>query len=494
MLPKSWSALDLALDGIVVLDSAGKIEELNAVARRLLNCTKSDVEGRDFWDAVLPDITRQFQPACIAAIKRREPHSFVAHSEFEGDALEFAFRPSPTGCVVNLKDATPVQSLQLLLDESESANQLLFKANPNPMWVCDMAALHVMDVNQAAVDFYGISKGNFLARKLESLFPDGSGATLFTSARSAGAGKIALQICSQVKGDGTVVLVELASSRITWQGQEATLVSLADVAARHLSDQTLRSENTNLKQALDSLSDELANARRDVSAFAYALSHDLQTPLHAANGFASMLADKYGPVLDDAGRHYISRIQASTRKMAELVDDLRTLVQLPQLIDPLEMLDVSVLCAPILHDLQIRNPDRMVTFDMQTGSFICANKRMLVIALTCLLENAWKFTGKKPDAWIAVAVIPGETPGERVLQVSDNGAGFDVAYSGKLFLPFQRLHSSADYPGNGLGLVTVKRVTERHGGRVWATTTSSGASFFMSLPQSPAVQAGQPGR
>ena len=491
MAPNLRSSLDLSQDGIVLLDSVGQISEINTQARRLLNCEFADVSGRNFWDVVLPGVAEAHQLATVHATDHLEQHSFVVHREFEGAWLEYSFRPFSAGYVVNLKDVTSTQSLQLALAESESINRVLFKANPNAMWVCDMSTLDLLDVNQAAIDFYGISKANFLALELGALFPDGSGAALFSAARVAGAAEVALQICRQVKGDGTVILVELAASRITWHGQEATLVSLADVAERHISDRSLRRENTQLKQALSSQDDELKNARRDVNSFAYALSHDLQMPLHAANGFASRLADKYGPVLDDNGRHYISRIQASTRKMAELVDDLRILVQLPQLAGEVEKLDVSVLCAAIIHDLQTRHPNRSATFDIQTGSWICANKRMLLTALTCLLDNAWKFTAKKPDGWINVAVIPAETPGELVLQVSDNGVGFDTAYSDKLFMAFQRLHSSADYPGNGLGLVTVKRVAERHGGRVWAESTPTGASFFMALPQTQSVNVSQ---
>jgi light-regulated signal transduction histidine kinase (bacteriophytochrome) len=289
-----------------------------------------------------------------------------------------------------------------------------------------------------------------------------------------------------------VVLVELACGRIAWPDQEAMLVSLADVAERHIADRTLRRENTELELALSCQGEALKNALRDVSALTFALSHDLQVPLHAANGFAAILAEKYGVLLDDAGRHFISRIQASTRKMAALVDDLRTLVQLPQLTGELEMLDVTVLCTAIMHDLRARDPSRSVAFEMNAASCFAANKRLLVIALTCLLENAWKFTAKKTDGWINVAVIAGNTPSELVLQVSDNGEGFYAAYSDKLFTAFQRLHSSAAYPGNGLGLVTVKRVAERHGGRVWAESTQTGASFFMAWPQALVLDASEP--
>ena len=481
----------MARDGIVLIDKEGQIAEMNAEARRLLNCVDADLSGRDFWDAVLPDIAEPHQLATAHAMQRLEEHRFVTHSQFEGDWLEYTFRPYSAGYVVNLKDITPVQSLQLLLAESEFTNRLLFKANPNAMWVFDLATLHVIDVNQAAIDYYGISKNAFLNLKLGALFPDGSGAALTSAVRSAGPANLALEICRQVKGDGTVVLVELACARMKWHDRDAMLVSLADVTERHLSDRTLRRENAELQQSLSSQGEALKNALRDMNAMTFALSHDLQDPLHAANGFASMLDEKYGGVLDDAGRHYIQRIQASTRKMAGLVDDLRTLVQLPQLPDELEKLDLTVLCDAIMLDLRARHPLRAVTFEMDATNFVVANKRLLVIALTCLLENAWKFTAKKPDGWIRVAIFRAETSAELVLQVSDNGEGFDTAYSDKLFMAFQRLHSAADYPGNGLGLVTVKRVAERHGGRVWAESTPMGASFFMALPQTQAIHASE---
>jgi PAS domain S-box-containing protein len=491
LLPRPWSALDLASDGIVLLDSAGQIAEMNAEARRLLNCIEGDLSGSDFWDAVLPEVAERHQLATERAIGRLQGHSFVAHSQFEGDWLEYTFKPYPAGYVVNLKDVTPAQRLQRLLAQSELSNRLLFKSNPNAMWIFDMASLHFIDVNQAAIDFYGISKSNFLTLKLGALFPDGSGAAIFSAVHSEGVATTALQICSQVKGDGSVVLVELACALMTWNGHKVMLGSVADVTERHLSDRTLRRENAELELKLSTQAEALKNSLCDVNAMTFALSHDLQVPLHAANGFASMLDERYGALLDDPGRHYIKRIQASTRKMAGLVNDLRTLVQLPQVPGELETLDVTVLCDAILQDLRARHPNRAVTFESSASRSVVAIKGLLVIALTCLLENAWKFTGKKPDGWISVAILSGGTPGELVLQVSDNGEGFDATYSDKLFTAFQRLHSAADYPGNGLGLITVKRVAERHGGRVWAESTPTGASFYMALPQAQSLDASE---
>ena len=479
----SWNALDVARDGMVVLDSAGRIVALNAVARRFLNRVDGDFSGRDFWSAVPPGIATLHQLATAQAMALSKDHFFVERSDFGCDWLEYCFRPHATGYVVNLRDVTHKHDLQLLLAKSKQTNLLLFEKNPNVMWIFDMASQRILSVNQAACDFYAMTRSSFLAMKLGALFPDHSGAALFDSVDKAGPTELALQICNQIKGDGTLVLVELACGPIVWQDHQAMLVSVSDVAERHLSDRTLRQENTELKLALSSANEALKNASRDVNALTYALSHDMQIPLHVANGFAAILAKKYGELIDHTGRHYINRIQDSTRLMAELVDDLRRLVKLPQRSDRLETLDVTALCAAIVDDLRLRDPERTVTLEMNARTTVAADKSLLVIALSCLLDNAWKFTSKKVDAWIKVAVIAGDRPSDRVLQVSDNGEGFDPAYRDKLFVAFQRLHSGADYPGHGLGLVTVLRVAERHGGRVWAESTPNGASFYMALPQ-----------
>ncbi len=479
----------MARDGIVLLDSAGRIVALNAAARRFLNRVDGDFSGRDFWSVVPPGIATLHQLGTAQAMALSKDHVFVERSDFECDWLEYCFRTHSTGYVVNLRDVTHKHDLQLLLAKSKQTNLLLFEKNPNAMWIFDMASQRIVSVNQAACDFYAMTRSSFLALKLGALFPDHSGAALFDSVDQAGPTELALQICNQIKGDGTLVLVELACGPIVWQDHQAMLVSVSDVAERHLSDRTLRQENAELKLALSSANEALKTAGRDLTALTYALSHDLQVPLHVVNGFAAILAKRYGELIDHTGRHYINRIQDSTRLMAELVDDLRRLVKLPQRSDRLESLDVTALCAVIVDDLRFRYPDRTVTFEMNARSTVAADKSLLVIALNCLLENAWKFTSKKVDAWIRVAVLAGDGPGERVLQVSDNGAGFDTAYSDKLFVAFQRLHSAADYPGNGLGLATVMRVAERHGGRVWAESTPNGASFYMALPQTPVEQA-----
>lgn len=471
--------------GIVSLDAKGHILQIDAEALQLLHHGLPDLAGRHFWDAVPDDVVEHHQAATLEALASHAQHSFVVHHEFEGGWTEYAFIRHATGCVVTLRDVTASRNLKRMLEDSERRNQLIFEANPNAMWIFDDVSQRIIAANQAAVEFYGISRKTFLTLRMGALFPDGEGLALLSTLESgsaSGEGELTAQICKQKKMDGQVVLVELACGRIRWNEHKAVLVSLADVTERHLADRALRRENAEMEEEIESLGAELKQTRRDLAAFTYALSNDLQAPLHAANGFAAILIDKYAGVLDDAGQRYVHRIQASTRQLARLVDDLRSLVQLPPR-GEVGSMDVAAVCVALMDDLRKQEPTRKVTIETDAAHPLMADKNLVTRALACLLDNAWKFTSKKPEAWVNVTLQ--ESPaGELILQVSDNGPGFDAEYSDKLFTAFQRLHSSADFPGNGLGLAIVKSVAERHGGRVWAETDATGASFFMAFPQS----------
>ncbi len=481
----AWDAGALANDGTVLIDAKWQITDVNPRALELLHCTSPVVVGRDFWEVLPDDVAEQHQSVALEMLASLARHVFVVHQKFEGSWTQYSLQRLATGYVVRLRDVAATQRLQRLLEDSERFNQLIFEANPNAMWLFDVTSLHILSVNQAAVEFYLIQREQFAQLKMGALFPDGEGASLLSELKrgmGTTATSFATLICKQKKMDGQLVLVELACSRVAWYGYQSVLVSIADVSDRHLADRTLRRDNAELELELERVQSELLNANRDLAAFTYALSHDLQSPLHAVNGFATLLINNYATVLDKPGKHYVQRIQASSRQLAQLVDDLKTLVQLPALGAELEEIDLLTVCSGLMDDLRQRDPQRVVTYELLAGQTVMGDRGLLTAALACLLANAWKFTSRRADGWIGVAVLPGKTPLEVVLRVSDNGAGFDAVYSAKLFTAFQRLHSSVDFPGNGLGLAIVKRVAERHGGRVWAETAATGASFFLSLP------------
>jgi PAS domain S-box-containing protein len=481
------SLMDLSLDGIILLDDKGSVLDANAQALEFLHRSLSTVSGYSLWDVLPQEIAEQHEEAFETALATSQRYTFVVHQSFENSWVEYTFRHRTGGYVVNLREAGPAQKYQRLLEDSKRYNQLIFEANPNAMWVFDLESLRIFAVNLAAVKFYGISRKVFMTLGMEALFPEGEGAELLCSLRldkDSSDGPPEMRLCKQKKMDGKEVLVELAWSYVKWDGHQAVLVSLADISDRHLADSVLKKSNTALQQTLLTQQQALKTAQHDLLTFTKAVSTDLQDSLHVANGFASKLAEKYSLALDEQGNHYVRRIRASISQLSRLVDDLRTLAQLPLACGAPEVVDLAPVCLALLSNLRKHDPGRNVTLEMSDNLYLHGSKNLLTTAMTCLLENAWKFTSKKPEAWIRVGLQPGKTPDELVLAVTDNGAGFDPVYGSNLFTAFQRLHSSAEFPGNGLGLAIIKRVAELHGGTVWAESPDQmGASFFMTLAQ-----------
>ncbi len=232
------------------------------------------------------------------------------------------------------------------------------------------------------------------------------------------------------------------------------------------------------------LVDELQQKNRELESFSYTVSHDLRAPLRTIEGFTTALAEDYAELFDDRARGYMQRVQSASRRMAELIDDLLKLSRLGRAAIYCETIDLSAMVQHIADNLMKASPHPGASVIVQPGVTAFADPRMMRVLLENLLGNAWKFTARRPDAVIGFGAL--EEQRERVYFVADNGAGFDMAYSDKLFAPFQRLHSDADYPGTGIGLATVQRIVERHGGRIWADgEPGRGARFHWTLSPSP---------
>jgi PAS domain S-box-containing protein len=222
-------------------------------------------------------------------------------------------------------------------------------------------------------------------------------------------------------------------------------------------------------------------ANRELETFSYSVAHDLRAPLRGMNGFANILVEDYGEKLDDEGRDALAEIQRNAVRMGALIDALLSLARVARTELALADTDLTALAKSIAGGLARANPDRDVEVIVQPGLDAHADPSLMRTLLQNLLENAWKFTSKTPSARVEVGVGPHE--GARAFFVRDNGAGFDAAYAAKLFAPFQRLHTLAEFPGTGIGLATVQRIVHKHGGRVWAEgAVGAGATFHFALP------------
>lgn len=225
--------------------------------------------------------------------------------------------------------------------------------------------------------------------------------------------------------------------------------------------------------------DELRRLNGELETFAYSVSHDLRQPLRGMRGFSQVLAEKYGPVLEEQGQHYLNRISAAAERMERRVDGLLALSQVSRVpLDP-RVLPLGKLVVRILAGLREAEPDRRAEFDVDEELVAKGDLNLMESALENLLRNAWKFSRERPLARIAFGV---GTEDSQVCFVRDNGVGFDMEYADSIFGPFQRLHSADRFEGTGIGLATVQRVIHRHGGRIWVESEKDvGTTFYFSL-------------
>jgi signal transduction histidine kinase len=245
-------------------------------------------------------------------------------------------------------------------------------------------------------------------------------------------------------------------------------------------DEALRQAHSELEGKIQDRTRQLIAANQELEAFSYSVSHDLRNPLDALQGFIYILATEYGDKLDAQGQEHLRSMRLSATRMAELIEDLLNLARVNTTAIHPEKVDLREVAVEVADALARREPHRKIDFVATACEIVTADRRLMRIVLENLLGNAWKYTANQSNARVEFGCE--QRAGRTVFYVRDNGAGFDPRFSDRLFKPFQRLHSTAEFPGSGIGLATVQRIVTRHGGDVWAQGMSgSGASFYFTI-------------
>ena len=342
----------------------------------------------------------------------------------------------------------------------------LLEAAPDAM-VCIAADGRIVLVNAQAERLFGYQRAELIGQPVEILVPD--------AARAAHPGHRAVYAADprhRPMGAG----MPLAGRRRDASTFPAEIsLSAIDTGEGILVTAAIRDVTAQLRVR------GIERSSQSLESFIYSVSHDLRAPLRALSGYSGILLEEYGGVLGEEGRGYAERIVAVSAQMGQLIDYLLQLSRVSRAELRLQPVDLGAEAAQIAEDLQRQEPRRRVCFTIEKPVQALADRRLIHTVLENLLDNAWKFTSGRDDASIEFGTAPSEDAAV-CCYVRDNGAGFDSAYAGKLFQPFQRLHAARDFPGTGTGLASVRQIVERHGGRVWAEgAVGAGATFYFTL-------------
>jgi signal transduction histidine kinase len=242
----------------------------------------------------------------------------------------------------------------------------------------------------------------------------------------------------------------------------------------------LHKSHDELEQRVSERTRELLSANRELEAFSYSVSHDLRGPLDAVNGFSYLLLSQYAERLDDQTRELIDNIRSSGQRMSELIEALLNLSRVSSSAMRPETVDLSEIARSTMQELSRSAPERKVEFIAPAKTEVYGDAQLLRVLMENLLRNAWKYTSRHDSARIEFGSLLED--GETTYFVKDDGSGFDPHAADRLFQPFQRLHSRSEFPGNGVGLATVRRIVHRHGGEIWAQgAVEKGATFYFKI-------------
>jgi PAS domain S-box-containing protein len=457
----------------------------NPAADRILGIDHTTLVGKTIEQAFPPlgatEIPRRYREVAATGTPWRTEQVDYKDERIQGAFEVHAFSTGPGRMAVGFADITARVRTESALRESEEHFRLLADHAPE--------AIHIQTggrfayVNAATLRLFGAASADqFIGRPVvDRLHPD-SRALLAERMRLTNEAHQEAPRSEEkyLRLDGTAIDVEVQAVPFAYHGSDGALVFVQDITERKVAEQKIRLLNESLEERVKQRTSQLEAVNRELESFAYSVSHDLRAPLRSMDGFSKALLDDCGPQLDAAGKENLNRIRAAAQRMGSLIDDLLKLSRLTRQDMARRTVDLSELAAAVAADLVKAHPGRGIQWVIQPRVAAEGDGALLLVALQNLLGNAAKFTRRTAHARIEFGARQGDEG--RTYFVKDNGAGFDMTYVGKLFAPFQRLHPASDFEGSGIGLATVQRIVNRHGGRVWAEgCVGEGATFYFTL-------------
>jgi len=487
-------SLDKAPDGVFWMQQDGSVNYVNEEACRSLGYTRQELLGMHVWEFD-PDFPAEQWPKHWQSIRKLGRISLETRHQAKDGSIhpveisavytKYGDLEHHSAFVRDISERKQAeQQLKQLNEELEQRVEQRTAMLKHQAQIIDQTHDSIVTTdlegtieswNQGAERLFGVAAQDAVGRHISFVYPQREHAFLAESViqplQEKGQHEVEVTMC---RADGTEFPGHLSLSMLfddsgAPRGMVGYTIDISDIKKR--------------EQALDQLTAQLQASNRELESFSYSVSHDLRAPLRAIDGFSLALVEDYSDQLDGIALDYLQRVRNGAQRMGTLIDDLLQLSRVSRGELKFEPVDLGAIATAVIQELRAGEPQRQVSLTLGPDLRAMGDPRLLRVMIDNLLGNAWKFTGKNENPEI---VFDRQNAGDKAFFIRDNGVGFDMRHTDKLFGAFQRLHSSKEFPGTGVGLATVQRIVHRHGGKIWAQGhPGEGATFFFSLPTTP---------
>ena len=480
-------------EGAVVQDAQDRILETNLSLERILGLTAKQLRGLDSFDPRWKAIREDGSPfqagehPSIVTLRTGKPCSDVIMGVCKPDGnrswVSINSRPvgalpdgRPEQVVVTLSDITARFEAERTLQQHQALLKATISNLPMPVWSMGADWIY-QEENSAAIAQFGDLRGMHFE---DHVVPPALKERWRDNNRRALAGEHVVDRQEWAENGRIHCSVDLLAP-VHIAGEIGSIVGIhLDLSEQAQARHDLASANAGLEQRVSERTADLAAAYAELEAFSYSVSHDLRAPLRAIDGFSQAVMEDHGALLPAEGQEMLQRVRSAAQRMGTLIDGLLRLSKVTRSELRTAQIDISQHAREKLEALAALHPGRVVSVDIEPGITITGDPDLWRVAVDNLLDNAWKYTSRKPQAQIQVQRAAAD--GCQGFAVADDGAGFDMRYAERLFSAFQRLHHPDEFNGHGIGLATVKRIVQRHRGTISADATPErGARFTILL-------------
>jgi PAS domain S-box-containing protein len=479
-------------DGVIATDDHGRVTHFNPVAEELTGWKEADAAGRDLSEVfnIINEITHETVENPVHRVLREGTIVGLANHTLlirhDGTKSPIADSGAPVldsqgklhGVVLVFRDQTHEREAQR--ERALLTNAI--RSSLDEIYVFDSKTLKFRYANQGALNNLGFSLEEMLVKTPLDIKPEMDKKHFQTILKPLLDHSQPIQVFETIhqRKDGSRYPVEVHLQLHESEGEMLFMAIIQDITRRREDESAILKLNNELEQRVIDRTVQLVASNKELEAFAYSISHDLRSPLRGIDGWSQALLEDNLEQLDEKGRLYLSRVRSETQRMGALIDHLLELSRVSRIEMSMEEVNLSDLAGTIIARLRESDADRDVEFQVEENLIAHGDRHLFEIMLTNLLDNAWKFTGTRSK--VRIEFGRNLWDGRQVFFVRDNGVGFNMDYSAKLFGAFQRLHKQAEFPGTGIGLATVQRIIHRHGGTIWPEAKpDEGATFFFTL-------------